>query len=255
MSRGGEQVIPRPARWDLAPAPAWTSLRESHTEKHWHRLLEVDAIAELVRRRRPPRAAMEFPTTGDRSTAPRRNSAVLVALHPGPGGAHVVLTKRTSQLSSHKGEISFPGGRVDGDETFATAALREANEEVGLEYGQTEMLGELDHLRTIASGALVVPVVAALPARPMLTRNEFEVERILHVSLDELMSPGVYRRERWEVNVSPEIRDRIRDVDESGSADWFVDFFELEGETVWGATARVLVDLLLTATDCLPTGR
>ena len=77
------------------------------------------------------------------------------------GNAGVLLTRRSTALRNHAGEISFPGGRIDPGETEVAAALREANEEVGLDPAAVEVIGELDHLATVVSRSHIVPVIAA----------------------------------------------------------------------------------------------
>jgi 8-oxo-dGTP pyrophosphatase MutT (NUDIX family) len=169
-------------------------------------------------------------------TAPRplnpyadaRNSAVLVALLDGERGAEVLLTRRSWNLSSHKGEISFPGGRMDPGETPADTALREAWEEVGLEAGLVDVSGELDHLSTFVSNSYIVPVLGRITERPHLRPAAAEVERILFVPLVELARADTHREEIWHL---PEV-------------DLSIQFFELDDETVWGATARMLTHLL-----------
>ncbi len=95
-----------------------------------------------------------------------RESAVLVALVDGPEGAEVLLTRRSQTLTSHRGEISFPGGRVDAGETFEAAALREAHEEVALDPSVVQLRGRLDPISTMASRSYIVPVVATLEDHP-----------------------------------------------------------------------------------------
>jgi 8-oxo-dGTP pyrophosphatase MutT (NUDIX family) len=211
----------------------------------------LDAIAERLSRRGPPSALPEFPDDIRGLGPPARAAAVLVALFDYHGVTKVVLTKRTSHLSSHQGEISFPGGRLDPGETFADAARREAFEEVGLEPATVEVIGELDHLRTISSGALMVPVVARLPGVPSLRANPFEVDRILLVALRDLLLVEVYRPERWQRPVTAEAAYLHPGRAVGEVVDWRMDFFELEDETVWGATARILTELL-TVTLGLP---
>ena len=157
-----------------------------------------------------------------------RTSAVLVALHDSPDGPCVVLTRRTAHLSSHKGEMSFPGGRVEEGESLVEAALREAEEEVGLDPAIVTPVGQLDALSTIVSQSAIHPVVATLVSFPDLVPHEAEVERIVHVPLAELASADTYRHEVWE----------------RGSGPFDIHFFEIEGDTVWGATARMLHQLL-----------
>lgn len=160
-----------------------------------------------------------------------RHSAVLVVLHDGELGPEVLFTKRSSALRNHRGEISFPGGRVDPGETVVQAALREAWEEVALDPALVTVHGELDHLATFVSASHIVPVVATVAARPELTAHVAEVDRIFWVPLAELAGVETFREEWWgDVAVERPIF-----------------FFELTDETVWGATARILHQLLRLA--------
>ena len=108
------------------------------------------------------------------------------------------------------------------------AACRAALEEVGLDPDAPQVIGELDHLSTVASRSHIVPVVAVLPERPAVFPASGEVARVLHVPLTELLQPGTYREELWG---RPPLERSVY-------------FFELDDETVWGATARMLVQLL-----------
>jgi 8-oxo-dGTP pyrophosphatase MutT (NUDIX family) len=156
-------------------------------------------------------------------------AAVLVALFEEDGEARVILTRRSSRLRSHTGEVSFPGGRLDPGEAPLAAALREASEEVGINPADVEIVGQLSPLATMSSGAAITPFVGVLPGRLVLRANPAEVERVFDVSLAELASDGVYHEELWEL---PELGWRP------------MTFFHLIGDTVWGATARVLRELL-----------
>jgi 8-oxo-dGTP pyrophosphatase MutT (NUDIX family) len=165
-------------------------------------------------------------------------SAVLAPLYVHDGRTWVILTRRTMQLRSHKGQVSFPGGRQEAGESLVDAALRESQEEIGLDPSSVELIGELDHLATISSASAIVPFVGVLPGPPPgLRANPSEVDRILHVPLDELTDPGIYRCELWPI---PE--------------DHPIFFFELVGDTVWGATAAMLRQLLGLATGTLGRG-
>ena len=82
------------------------------------------------------------------------------------GNAGVLLTRRSTALRNHAGEISFPGGRIDPGETEVAAALREANEEVGLDPATVEVIGELDHLEPVVSRSHIVPVIGRAAAQP-----------------------------------------------------------------------------------------
>jgi len=244
--RGGEQIVPRPDVWRLgAPAP-WPQPPAGPSSA-----LGLDSVIAAVAGRRPGTVggglAVETVPEEDVETAPvdvdgvtadgvpmfagARPSAVLVALHDGPSGAEVILTRRSWALRNHRGEISFPGGRIDDGETPEQAALREAHEEVALGPELVEVVGRLPTLATVVSLSHIVPVVARLQGRPALTPAASEVERILHVPLVDLAQPGVFHEEQWG---SPPL-------------DRAIFFFELEDETIWGATARILVDLLQVA--------
>jgi 8-oxo-dGTP pyrophosphatase MutT (NUDIX family) len=151
----------------------------------------------------------------------------------------VVLTRRAAHLRTHTGEVSFPGGRLDGAETPEAGALREAAEEIGLDAAQVELVGRLTPLVTFSSTASITPVVGVLPGAPSLVANPHEVEHVFDVALAELAADGVVREERWIV---PGRTMPVPDLGEDGS--FPVWFFELPHDTVWGATARMLVELL-----------
>jgi 8-oxo-dGTP pyrophosphatase MutT (NUDIX family) len=171
-----------------------------------------------------------------------RPAAVLVALFEEEGEGRVVLTVRSDQLRSHTGEVAFPGGRIEGGESVVEAALREADEEVGLDPTAVTVIGQLTPRPTISSGALMTPVVATLAARPQLRASPDEVERIFDVALSELAADGVFHEEWWSVPGRP-------GAPGLPTGTFPVWFFAVAGETVWGATARTLVELL-----CLVVG-
>ena len=160
-----------------------------------------------------------------------RHSAVLVVLHDGEHGPELLFTKRSAELRNHRGEISFPGGHVDPGESAVDAALREAWEEVALDPSLVTVRGELDHLATLVSKSHIVPVVATVAARPELSAHVAEVERIMWVSLAELARAETFREELWGLD----------------AVERPIFFFELSDETVWGATARIVHQLLRLA--------
>ena len=162
-----------------------------------------------------------------------RPSAVLVLVaDDADGNAGVLLTRRSTALRNHAGQISFPGGRLDPGETEIAAALREAHEEVGLDPAAVEIIGELDHLSTIVSRSHIVPVVGRAVDQLSLASASPEVERVMWVPLAEFVRVDTFRAERW--SVPPGL----------GGTERVLYFFELDDETVWGATAHILVDLL-----------
>lgn len=166
-------------------------------------------------------------------------SAVLAAFYDDvdrDGRASVVLTRRSKNLRNHSGEVSFPGGRQEPGEELWVTALREAEEEIALDPTAVVRLGELDHLRTVSSRSWIVPYVAEITdphvVIPALQAAPDEVELVLHVGLDELLKDGVFREELWTF----------------GEYTRPVFFFEIEGDTVWGATAAMLRNLLSIVT-------
>lgn len=163
---------------------------------------------------------------------------MLVPVYEAEGQARVVLTRRTTTLASHQGEVSFPGGKVHDGEGLADAALREAREEIGLDPGTVEIVGELDHLATVAGRFHIAPFVGLLAPDPELRASPGEVDAILDVALVDLLVEGVFREERWDI---PPDRDRP------------VHFFEVGEDTVWGATARILFQLLSICTLAGPS--
>jgi len=209
----GDQIIPRPEHWAPGGPAPWASRDTAG--------VTLESLLEVIRRRGPGSAI-------DPTDPQSRPSAVLVALVDDGGGPEVLLTKRSWHLRNHKGEISFPGGRLDDGETFAEAALREAFEEVGLDPADIELLGELDHISTFVSKSFIVPVVGRLAVKPELVAASPEVQRVLFVPLADLYRPGIYHQEIWW----------------HAPIDRPIHFFELDDETVWGATGRMLVQLL-----------
>lgn len=157
-----------------------------------------------------------------------RAAAVLIPLFEEGGQARVILTRRAATLSAHQGEMSFPGGTIGPGEDELVAALREAEEEIGLCPTEVEVVGRLDRLVTATTGFVLTPFVGILEERPPLDLRLDEVEVAYDVSLAHLLDESVFREERWDGPV----------------ADRPIYFFELEHDTVWGATARILYGLL-----------
>ena len=192
------------------------------------------AEIEAALRARGPGRSPSGPHVGSAT----RRSAVLVPLYETDDGVHVVLTRRSPRMRTHTHEVAFPGGAAEPvDPDLWHTALREAEEEIALDRGLPRPIGELDRLVTVTSASMVQPYVAALPHRPSLVPDPREVESILHVSLAELMSAEAWREELWRWNDAPPRP---------------ITFFELVGDTVWGATASMIRQLLTVATGAAP---
>lgn len=156
-------------------------------------------------------------------------SAVLVALFEEEGETRVVLTRRSTNLRTHRGQVSFPGGRIEPGEDAVAAAIREAHEEIGLDPALVRPVGYLAPAFAFSTGAPITPIVAVLPARPSLVPNPAEVDRAFDASLADLAA--TFSEECWSTPDLPRFA---------------MYFFSVDGETVWGATARMVVDLLTT---------
>jgi len=237
--RGGRQVIPRPpgAR-PGAPAP-WAGLAPA--ERRGLALARVRAAVEAHGRARLGAEQVAFDGFPD----PGAPAAVLVPLFEAHGETRVVLTRRAAHLRTHTGEVSFPGGRLDPGEGPETGALREAGEEVGLDAAGVTVIGRLTSLSTFSSHSTITPVVGVLDGAPRLVANPHEVAHVFDVALAELAADGVFREERWSIEGRPWPR-----TEPGGDGSFPVWFFELPADTVWGATARMLVELLRLVLAC-----
>ena len=159
-----------------------------------------------------------------------RAGAALLLLYPHDDNVRIALTVRGSGLRNHTGQVSFPGGRVDAGETFEQAALREANEEVGVDPRTVEILGSLTPLHIPVSRYILHPIVGFTTMRPAFQRAEWEVARIVEAPVSVLHDPKTIKREmRTRV-----VNGQTVEVD--------VPFYDIDGEKVWGATAMVLAE-------------
>jgi 8-oxo-dGTP pyrophosphatase MutT (NUDIX family) len=155
-------------------------------------------------------------------------AAVMVPILDLPRPA-LVFTRRTDLVRDHKGEISFPGGvRHEEDPDLLTTALRETEEELGIPPEAFEVLGALPPTHTVVTGYVIVPFVGLLAERPAMSPSPVEIDEVLELEVDRLL--GAERKEGG---------------DRRGSyRTWFA--YSLEGQTVWGATGRIVHGLLDT---------
>jgi 8-oxo-dGTP pyrophosphatase MutT (NUDIX family) len=174
-------------------------------------------------------------------TAITRRSAVLVALFDEGGETRLILTRRSSTLRDHRGEVSFPGGRSDEGETPTETALRETYEEVGIAPSAITPVGSLSPIVTFAFQSSIFPIVGFLEEPPVMVTDPAEVELAFSVSLADLLADGAFLEERWHRSASP-----FR----SDAEGYFpIYLFQLPHDLLWGATARVVTELL-----CIVTG-
>ena len=125
--------------------------------------------------------------------AEQKLAAVLILLSPGDDGPELIFTKRSEDLSSHAGQISFPGGTIEAiDETPVHTALRESEEEIGLNTANVDILGTLDWY-TLPSGFIVLPVVAHLKQKQDFTAAPEEVSDIFSIPLQTLLDASLYK--------------------------------------------------------------
>lgn len=155
-------------------------------------------------------------------------AAVLIPLFKKDGEYHVLLTRRTDKVGHHKGQVSFPGGRQDQGEDLLSTALREAREEMGIAEEDVRILGELDDMCTFSSDFCIAPFVGLIPYPYSFKINRHEIEEIIEVPLSVFLDPAKSRQELRSRN-----GERVP-----------VYFYQHDEHTIWGATARILKQLM-----------
>ncbi|WP_262175667.1 CoA pyrophosphatase [Haloarcula laminariae] len=166
-------------------------------------------------------------------TGEEREAAIVVPVVSRGDGEGILFTKRADHLTDHPGQMAFPGGgREPEDEDLLATALREANEEIGLDPKAVHVVGRLDDIRTVTSYS-VRPFVGRVPDREYHP-NDAEVAEIVTLPVASLTDLENYESEHRDHPYYGEVR---------------LHFFYVDGYTVWGATAQMLVQLLELATD------
>jgi 8-oxo-dGTP pyrophosphatase MutT (NUDIX family) len=168
-----------------------------------------------------------------------RWAAVLALVYPCDGELCLVLTRRTESLASHRGQIALPGGsREDGEDDVRTA-LREAQEELGIDPASVEILGQLSRLYIPASNFCMRPVVGYAPRRPVFEPSPDEVAEVIEEPLAHLLDARIRLAETWQLRGQP-----VQ-----------VPFYRIGSHKVWGATAMVLCELIALLAEDGETGR
>jgi 8-oxo-dGTP pyrophosphatase MutT (NUDIX family) len=169
-----------------------------------------------------------------------KQAAVLVPIQQKQDGDHLVLTQRAELLNSHGGQIAFPGGRIEPcDSGPLAAALRESEEEIGLKPADVRVLGELDQV-TAASDYLIIPFVGVVPHPYDFRLNEAEATAVFSVPISALLQTGCFK---VEPRLSPADRP------------YPIYHFYCQGRDIWGATARIIIQLLELAYGFTEGGR
>ena len=217
MRAGGSQVIPRPKNFRIIDHNPWLNLDTSA-------LSSLEVVTQAIAAFQPDQVLRQ-------PLENVRPSAVLVGLFESSNGVEAILTRRSQNLTNHRGEISFPGGRLDAGESVLQAALRETQEEIGLSPEDVEVVGELNSMATVVSNSHIVPIVGRYRTPPKLHAVNNEVDRVFSVPLSELVRTDTYSQEHWIFD------DR----------EFQINFFYLDDETIWGATARILFQVMMLA--------
>ena len=155
-------------------------------------------------------------------------AGVLLLLYPKSEETHVIFIRRPSSANRHKDQIAFPGGQFEPGEDAVRAALREADEEVGLHSASVEVAGALTPLYVPPSNFCMYPVVGRTVETPRFTPFEPEVAEIIEIPLACLLDPASLRRSTWRLERGPVL----------------VPFYAFEHHMIWGATAMILAEFL-----------
>ena len=207
---------------DAKPTPDPTAANDTAPEKTFARHVA------LIRRKLSTVAPTPREALANKSNA----AAVLMPLFERAGGLHVVYIRRSDHVASHRGQVAFPGGRVDPvDATLLDAALREAHEEVGIHPSTVEVVGAFPTMQTTTSGIVVAPFVGVIPSDAPLKPQISEVAEIFDVPLTALRDPKFRGDYEWKSD-GP-----------AGRSSKFPAIL-YGGQVIWGLTLRITLNLL-----------
>ena len=160
-----------------------------------------------------------------------RDGGVLILFYESDEGVRFPLIQRPTYEGIHSGQVALPGGKEEeSDRSLITTALREANEEIGINPEKVEILGSLSKFFVIASNYCVLPVIGVTKEPPQFVPDSREVESILHPTLADLINPKLLKEKQMMVR---------------GGVDMICPYYDLEQKVVWGATAMMLSELVV----------
>ena len=162
-----------------------------------------------------------------------KKASVLILLFPESNNIHFFLTQRTFSVEHHKGQISLPGGTCEKNEKTINTALRETEEEIGVDKNEVEIIGELTPFFTPTSGFIVHPFIGWCNRRPKTNKQTDEVHTLFSASLSQLLNDQILELENWNLR----------------GYETKVPFYNFDGHKVWGVTAAILSEFKLILND------
>lgn len=161
---------------------------------------------------------------------PPKPGSVLIVLYPDDDRIVFPLIKRPDYSGMHSGQVSFPGGKAEGEEDSVETALREGNEEIGIDTNEIKVIGKLSNFFVIPSNFMVVPIVGYAKSKPQLVADPVEVARIFHGDIESILPDNAMLK---------------REIIAAKTYQMNAPHFSIDNEVVWGATAMMLNELRL----------
>jgi 8-oxo-dGTP pyrophosphatase MutT (NUDIX family) len=175
-------------------------------------------------------------TPSFRHSLPPKPGSVLILLYEDMGRIKFPLIRRQEYVGAHSGQISLPGGKADPGENAIDTALREAQEEIGVDPGTVNVIGRLTEFNVVVSNILVTPVVASVATTPVFTPDQYEVHSIVYADLEDLIRDDAIQTE---------------EIIAAGRYRLQAPHFKVQGHIVWGATAMMLNELRVVVKEIL----